>query len=148
MLVLRIKWWSPNTHLVAKNYNYLITLKHPKTTNQPRIYGLVAGLFQEQGTQECPRMSMSANLNYINIIANTIWQLLRQTKISHFHVPLIIHQNVLRFQVAVNYLHKMQVLECHHNGASVKLRVLFAEPFLIPQMLEQFTTTHELHHEE
>lgn len=75
-------------------------------------------------------------------------QLFCQTIIRKFDVAVNVHQNILRFQVSIDVPLVMEVGECLIHLRCIELSLAFAKPFQFFEMLEEFSSSEELHHKE
>ncbi|KPI82413.1 hypothetical protein ABL78_8577 [Leptomonas seymouri] len=74
----------------------------------------------------------------------SVRHLLRKPKVGHLHVALVVQQQVLRLQVAVDHVQRMQILEGQHKLRVVELCHVVREPPRRAQMCEHLTAHHEL----
>ena len=73
---------------------------------------------------------------------------LSQTEVREADVPIFVHQDVLRLQVTVDDVLRVEMAQCHGDLDRVEAGTLLWETGHLSEMHEEFTTTDESHDEE
>lgn len=71
---------------------------------------------------------------------------LGESEVGHFDVTIRVDEQIFGFQITIQDLQMMQVLECEHDLRAVESRVRLGEATHAPQMREHLATRHELQH--
>ena len=73
---------------------------------------------------------------------------LSEPKISKAEIAILIHQNILRFEVPIDDLLPMEMADSHDHLHRVEADSVLLEAVVFPQMPEKFTSPDESHHKE
>lgn len=118
------EWRVPRSHFIDQH------------SQRPPIDGLVVSLGQDDfwgqilwGTTQRPRPSLHS---------------FREPEIGNLQVSVVVNQKILRLQISVDQVQRVQILERQHDLSGVEAGVGFAETADSPQMREHLTATNEL----
>lgn len=70
-----------------------------------------------------------------------------KTKVGELNVSLLIHEDVLRFQISVHNLISMEVTQCHKNLSADELDSRLRESPLLTKMVEDVAASDEFEEE-
>mmetsp|Transcript_42273 Transcript_42273/g.40497 ORF Transcript_42273/g.40497 Transcript_42273/m.40497 type:complete len:264 (-) Transcript_42273:562-1353(-) len=121
---------EPNNHLIGQN------------TQSPPVDWEAVAFFVEDFRSEVLRRPTE------RVCLSVFLQDLGQAKVCEADVPIFIHEDVFWLQVSVNYMFLVKMTDGDCYLGRVELRPFFREASAVPQMHEQFSSSHESHHEE
>ena len=78
----------------------------------------------------------------------TVLKNFSQTEISEAEVTVLVHQNVLWLEIAVNNLFVVEISNSEAHLHGIKSCILFREAGHLTEMREELSSTDESHHEE
>ena len=75
-------------------------------------------------------------------------QILSKAKISEVQIPILSHENVLRFDIPVNNMLFVQVANGQDDLSCIKLGPFFLEAPHLVEMSEELSASHKVHNKE
>lgn len=130
ILRARVERREPHNHLVSQN------------AEGPPVHGEgVAALDQDLGSQV---VGGSAERERLRIS----FEHLRQPEVGQANVPVLVHQNIFRLQIAVDDVFRVQVAQGHGDLNGIEAGALLREASHLAEVHEELAATHESHNEE
>lgn len=130
ILRARVEGREPHNHLVSQN------------TEGPPVHGEgVAALDQDLGSQV---VGGSAERERLRIS----FEHLRQPEVGQANVPVLVHQDIFRLQIAVDDVFRVQVAQGHGDLNGIEAGALLREASDLAEVHEELAAAHEAHDEE
>ena len=130
IVAARVERRESHDHLIRQN------------TQSPPVYWEAVTFFVENFRSKVLRSSTE------RVSLSVILKDLGKPKVSEADVPILIHEDVFWLQVSVNYMLLVEMADGDRDLGRVELGSVFGETGAVPQMHEQFSSSHEPHHEE